>query len=202
MGCSLSFDFCDYVTTIRRLSSDYRLSGLSTFGRLSDYLATIDFATISDFGDFRAAGGDLCRGLGRCACGDIRRLYIWGLLADTEAVPSWTCHGGTVRRCRMPFSAVLGRSDGVSAAGHIVYRVSRSVRCATCTRQTHGVRFCVTVPELSQIVRVSLYSPQDARKRWRRVSCAAGTQNSRQTARDDRMTARKKPGLLRAGVIC
>jgi hypothetical protein len=58
LGRSLSFDFCDYGTTIndyRATFNDYRLS---TFGRLSDYLATIDFATISGFGDFRAAGGD------------------------------------------------------------------------------------------------------------------------------------------------
>lgn len=40
MGRSLSFDFCDYGATI------------------NDYRATIDFATISDFGDFRTAGGD------------------------------------------------------------------------------------------------------------------------------------------------
>ena len=53
------------LTTIKRLFSDsvttidYRLS---TFVRLSDYPATIDFATISDFGDFRTDGGDPDRG--------------------------------------------------------------------------------------------------------------------------------------------
>lgn len=46
--------FNDFVTTI-----DFRLS---TFGRLSDYPATIDFATISDFSDFRTDGGDPDRG--------------------------------------------------------------------------------------------------------------------------------------------
>lgn len=47
--------FGDYGTTI----NDYRLS---TFWRLPDYPATIDFATISDFGDFRTDGGDPDRG--------------------------------------------------------------------------------------------------------------------------------------------
>lgn len=62
LGRSLSFDFCDYGATIndyqatfKRLCNDYRLS---TFERLSDYPATIDFATISGFSDFRTAGGD------------------------------------------------------------------------------------------------------------------------------------------------
>ena len=59
LGRSLSFDFLAtmvrLLTTIERLCNDYRLS---TFGRLPDYPATIDFATISDFGDFRTDGGD------------------------------------------------------------------------------------------------------------------------------------------------
>jgi hypothetical protein len=58
LGRSLSFYFCDYGTTIndyRATFNDYRLS---TFGRLPDYTATIDFTTISDFGDFRTDGGD------------------------------------------------------------------------------------------------------------------------------------------------
>lgn len=62
MGRSLSFDFCDYGTTIndyRATFNDYRLS---TFVRLSDYPETIGFATISDFGDFRTDGGDPDRG--------------------------------------------------------------------------------------------------------------------------------------------
>ena len=49
LGRSLSFDFLAtmvrLLTTIERLCNDYRLS-------------TIDFATISDFGDFRTDGGD------------------------------------------------------------------------------------------------------------------------------------------------
>ena len=63
LGRSLSFDFLAtmirLLTTIERLCNDYRLS---TFERLSDYPATIDFATISDFGDFRTDGGDPDRG--------------------------------------------------------------------------------------------------------------------------------------------
>lgn len=70
LGRSLSFDFLAtmvrLLTTIERLSTTFwRLCNdfrLSTFGRLSDYPATIDFATISDFGDFRTAGGDPDRG--------------------------------------------------------------------------------------------------------------------------------------------
>ena len=63
LGRSLSFDFLAtmvrLLTTIERLCNDYRLS---TFWRLPDYPATIDFATISDFGDFRTDGGDPDRG--------------------------------------------------------------------------------------------------------------------------------------------
>ena len=68
LGRSLSFDFLAamvrLLTTIERLCNDYRLSTIdfrATF-RLSDYPATIDFATISDFSDFRTDGGDPDRG--------------------------------------------------------------------------------------------------------------------------------------------
>jgi hypothetical protein len=63
LGRSLSFDFSTMVrllTTIERLCNDYRLSTIDY--RLSDYPATIDFATVSDFGDFRTVGGDSDRG--------------------------------------------------------------------------------------------------------------------------------------------
>lgn len=190
MGSSLSFDFGDYVTTFRRLSSDYRLSGLSTFGRLSDYRATIDFATISDFGDFWTVGGDPCRSWVWCARGDIPRLYIWGCFSGpVTAVPSRTRCGWTVRRCAIAFLPFLVRSDGVLTSGHTVDRVSCSVRCASCTRKIRGVRFCLPVPELLQIVRDDLYSPQDARKRWQRVSVQLGQGKAAMRRKSGRMTA-------------
>ena len=59
LGRSLSFDFLAtmvrLLTTIERLCNDYRLSTI-------DFRATIDFATISDFSDFRTDGGDPDRG--------------------------------------------------------------------------------------------------------------------------------------------
>lgn len=149
----------DYPATIKRLSTI----------NASDFLATIDFGnyqrlwrlwqlsvgwrrSVPGLGLVRRWSCPAALHLGRFFWVRSRRFTLGRAAAGRSDGVQWRF---------LPF---LGRSVGVLMSGYIVNRVSRSVRCAPCVRQIRGIRFYLTVPELSQIVRVALYSPQDVRK--------------------------------------
>lgn len=132
MGCSLSFNFCDYGTTIRRLLNDFQAT-LATINA-SDYRLSGDFPTISDFGDFRAGGCSSDRGAELGVSLEMSpSLYIWGDLTRSvraplgHALPIWL--DGT--ECRfLPFCGVLALFDGVRVyeIGHFVHALLRLVQ--------------------------------------------------------------------------
>lgn len=164
LGRSLSFDFCDYGTTIKRLSTiraidflaTFRLSGdyrLCDYQRLSATLAT--FCRLAAICAMAAAGASV-----ELSCGSTfgavfrvepRRFHLGRAAAGRQDDARWR------------FMTFLWSSGGVLTSWHTVDRVSRSLHCAPCTWKIDGIGYCMTDQEPFQIVRVALYSPQDAR---------------------------------------
>ena len=158
IGCSLSFDFSDYGTTI-----DYQRQRLSTIGRLSDYrlLARFCFSAGRVTGTGRRAGP-----------GGVSRLYFCGEVPVAVRFPLGVA--GCVAR-ELPLIAFPGVyrlcNDNSCIHPYQYYSVSFRALCAVSSGNRRYAQIVACIEIVHGAV-AAVYRPQEQRKRIRCTSAA------------------------------